>query len=101
MSTVNLKFDSRRVLFYELGLYIKRLLKYSGISLRQLCKRIHISSKTYEVLITGVELRLSMYMRVIWGLLPEYAVEEHEKIVRNFYLFCLKGMMRGMIIGYY
>lgn len=34
MSTVNLKFDSRRVLFYELGLYIKRLLKYSGISLR-------------------------------------------------------------------
>lgn len=40
-------------------------------------------------------------MRVIWGLLPEYAVEEHEKIVRNFYLFCLKGMMRGMIIGYY
>lgn len=64
---VKLKFESKKTLYYELGLYINHLLLNSCISLRQLCKRIHLSSKTYEMLIKGEEVKLDMYIRVIWG----------------------------------
>lgn len=101
MHIVKLKFEFKKTLYYELGLYINHLLINSGISLRYLCKRIHISSKTYEMLITGVETRLNMYIRVIWGLMIEYTLEERRTIGAIVYCFCLKGVMRGMIVDCY